>query len=139
METTMDLLNEALSQNTAAFWCRQMDVNRTALAVARARGRLSPTIAGTLARLMGKDMQRWIAIAAIEAEPDSWGKAKIIQKMALQLSNRADPSPIAPIEQQSVHYVKSRRCGKCTYRSRNHHRTTRPNMAGFLLERKSHV
>lgn len=82
LQTTMELLDEALSRNTATFWCKQLDVNRTALAVARARGRLSPTIAGNLARLMGLDMERWIAIAAIEGEPDTYGKAKIIEKMS---------------------------------------------------------
>lgn len=79
--TTMELLDEALSRNTATFWCKQLDVNRTALAVARARGRLSPTIAGNLARLMGMDTERWVAIAALEGEPDSWGKSKLLQKM----------------------------------------------------------
>ena len=81
LHTTMELLDEALSRNTATFWCKQLDVNRTALAVARARGRLSPTIAGNLARLLGLDMERWIAIAAIEGEPDTYGKSKIIERM----------------------------------------------------------
>lgn len=82
LKTTMELLDEALSRNSGAFWCEQLGVNRTALAVARARGRLSPTIAGNLARLMGMDMERWIAIAAIEGEPNTYGKAKIIERMA---------------------------------------------------------
>lgn len=81
INTTMDLLTEALARNTGAFWCEQLGVNRTALAVARARGRLSPTLAGNLARLMGMDMERWIAIAAIEGEPNTYGKAKIIERM----------------------------------------------------------
>lgn len=81
LQTTMDLLDEALCRNTATYWCRQMDVNRTALAVARARGRLSPTIAGNLARLMGMDTERWIAIAALEGEPESYGKNKLLMKM----------------------------------------------------------
>lgn len=82
MKSTMDLLDEALSKNTASFWCRELSVNRTALAVARARGRLSPTIAGNLARLMGLDTERWIAIAAVEAEPETRGKAKIKEQMS---------------------------------------------------------
>lgn len=81
MKTTMDLLDKALSPETgisAAEWCRQLGINRTGLAVARARGRLSPTVAGNLARLLGLSQQKWIAIAALEAEPESYGKRKII-------------------------------------------------------------
>ncbi|WP_152965001.1 hypothetical protein [Comamonas testosteroni] len=81
LKSTMELLDEALSRDTGAYWCKQLDVNRTALAVARARGRLSPTIAGNLARLMGLDTERWIAIAALEGEQESWGKSKLLQNM----------------------------------------------------------
>ena len=84
MRTTMELLERALKTEgmSAAEWCRQLGINRTGLAVARARGRLSPTVAGNLARLLGEDEERWIAIAAIEGEPESYGKQKIISQMS---------------------------------------------------------
>lgn len=90
MTSTMELLNMTKAPQyadvSAAEWCKQLGVNRTALHVAKARGRLSPTIAGNLARLMGEDETTWIAIAAMEAEPDTYGKAKIMQNL-LQKAN----------------------------------------------------
>lgn len=82
MQTTMDLLNRALTEReiSQAEWCKQLEVNRTALAVARLRGRLSPTIAGNIARLMGEPVEHWIAVAALEAEPDSKGKQTLLRK-----------------------------------------------------------
>jgi len=82
MKSTMDLLDMAFSEEykgiSAAEWCRQLGVNRTALAVSKARGRLSPTVAGNLARLLGEPVQKWIAIAALEAEPNTYGKSKLM-------------------------------------------------------------
>jgi len=82
MKTTMDLLDMAFSENykgiSAAEWCRNLQVNRTALAVSRARGRLSPTVAGNLARLLGQPVEKWVAIAALEAEPNTYGKNKLM-------------------------------------------------------------
>lgn len=82
MKTTMDLLDKAFSDQykgmTAAEWCRQLQVNRTALAVSRARGRLSPTVAGNLARLLGEPVEKWVAIAALEAEPETYGQQKLM-------------------------------------------------------------
>jgi len=38
---------------------------------------LSPTIAGHLALLLGEDESYWIAIAALEAEPESPGRERL--------------------------------------------------------------
>jgi len=84
MPTTMDLLTKALvspDAPSAAEWCRRLGVNRTALSVCRARGRLSPTIAGSLAEQMGEDPTEWIAIAALEAEPDSTAKKALMRRI----------------------------------------------------------
>jgi hypothetical protein len=81
METTMSLLNKALAQNpNASDWCRVLEVNRTAIAVAKTRGRLSPTLAGNLARVMGEPVEHWIAVAALEAEPESKAKHTLLKK-----------------------------------------------------------
>lgn len=81
MDSTLTLLDKALAMNTnASEWCRQLEVSRTALAVARSRGRLSPTIAGNLARLMGEPVEHWIAVAALEAEPESKAKHTLLKK-----------------------------------------------------------
>lgn len=83
MQTTMELLQTALTtrEMNASQWCENLQMSRSALAVAKVRGRLSPTIAGNLARLMGEDETTWIAIAAMEAEPDSYGKAKLLNEI----------------------------------------------------------
>ncbi|TXK26223.1 hypothetical protein FVQ98_14715 [Ottowia sp. GY511] len=41
------------------------------VAQAKKRGRLSPVLAGTIAIELGEEPQRWIAIAALEAEKES--------------------------------------------------------------------
>lgn len=49
-----------------AAYSRKLNMNRTALNVAMRRGHLSPRMAGAIARDIGEDVQRWIAIAAME-------------------------------------------------------------------------
>ena len=86
MLSTMDLLariKEPPFQDWSnAKWCEHLDVNRTALTVARTRGRLSPTLAGNIARLLGEDVEKWIAIAALEAEPNTYIKNKLLSRIA---------------------------------------------------------
>lgn len=83
MQTTMELLTKALQPEhgmTATKWCEKLGVNRTALAVAKARERLSPTMAGKIAVSLGEDAVKWIAIAALEAEPESTGKRELVNQ-----------------------------------------------------------
>ena len=71
MHTTMDLLNRANDLLPSdAEWCRRLDIARTTLAVARVRGRLTPTVAGALAEQISEDPKHWIAVAALEAAPE---------------------------------------------------------------------
>ncbi|SDC08501.1 hypothetical protein SAMN05192589_101222 [Paracidovorax valerianellae] len=70
MHTTIDLLNRANDlMPSDAEWCRRLAISRTSLAVARVRGRLTPTVAGALAELINEDPKHWIAVAALEAAP----------------------------------------------------------------------
>ncbi len=83
MQTTMQLLTKALQPEhgmSATKWCQKLGVNRTALAVAKARERLSPTMAGKIAISLGEDAIKWIAIAALEAEPESTGKRELVNQ-----------------------------------------------------------
>ena len=71
MKTTMELLTRALEIKRAAHWCKELNLTESALTQARKRGRLSPTLAGNFAMKLGEDPKDWIAIAALEAEPES--------------------------------------------------------------------
>ena len=52
------------------------------------RGRLSTTMAGNLGRLLGeKDIEQWVALAGLEAEPESYAKSRV-----LRLAERAEHS-----------------------------------------------
>jgi plasmid maintenance system antidote protein VapI len=67
--TTMDLLDKALRMRrdiSMAAYARRLNFNRTALNVAMYRGTLSPRMAGAIARDIGENEQKWIAIAAME-------------------------------------------------------------------------
>ena len=84
MQNTMQLYHQAMArQPSAAFWCEQLGVSRNTLAVAKIRGRLSPTVAGNLARLLGEPIKDWVAIAALEGEPESYGKSKVLQMLEM--------------------------------------------------------
>jgi len=108
---TMELLQRALEKEPAPYWAKKLKLARSTLHTAKARGQLSPSIAGALAEELGEDAQKWMLIAALEGERESACKARMIKKFiagsALALgAGAAAASPIAPIEQQSVHYVK---------------------------------
>lgn len=71
MQTTMDLFEKALSVQRAADWAREFNLTRGALSIAKQKGRLSPVLAGNLAIKLGESPEHWIAVAALEAEPES--------------------------------------------------------------------
>ena len=71
MPTTMTLLDRALELQRAAAWARVLNISEAAMSLARKRGRLSPTLAGNLAIRLGENPEHWIAVAAMEAEPES--------------------------------------------------------------------
>lgn len=71
MPKTMELLDKALQVQRAAQWSRELNLTESAIAHARKRGRLSPTLAGHFAIKLGENPEQWIAIAALEAEPES--------------------------------------------------------------------
>lgn len=79
MQTTMNLLEQALTVQRAATWARELNVTEAAFTQAKKRGRLSPVMAGTLAEKLHEDAKHWMAIAAIEAEPDSPLRDKLIK------------------------------------------------------------
>lgn len=82
MPTTMALLQKALSVKHAAAWARQLNVTEAAFTQAKKRGRLSPTMAGSIAEELHEDAARWVAVAAIEAEPESPLKNQLLKKLA---------------------------------------------------------
>ena len=84
MDRTIDLLNEALAvEPNQSHWSAQLGLSRNAIHNAKARERLSPSIAGNLAHLLGKptaEIQRWMAIAGLEAETqDPTARSKAMQ------------------------------------------------------------
>ena len=71
MHTTMDLLSTALQKANAATWAKDLNVTRQVFSMAKKKERLSPVLAGSLAIKLGEDPEHWIAVAALEAEPQS--------------------------------------------------------------------
>ncbi|REM69247.1 hypothetical protein DSI38_01760, partial [Mycobacterium tuberculosis] len=81
MQTTMQLFERALSHHKQAEWARLLNLTEAALSQAKKRGRLSPTMAGSIATQLGENPTQWIAIAAIEAEPDSPAKKALVRAL----------------------------------------------------------
>jgi hypothetical protein len=71
MTHTLELLDKALTIKSASAWSRTLNIVPSAITNARKRGRLSPTLAGNLAIKLGESPEKWICIAAMEAEPES--------------------------------------------------------------------
>ena len=80
MQTTLELLEQALKQRNASEWAAHLRLTPSALRTARTRGHLSPAIAGALAEELGLDAQKWIVIAALESERDSACKSRMVRK-----------------------------------------------------------
>lgn len=80
MQTTMSLLANAEKVKDLSAWAETLGLTKRALYTAKYRGNLSPAIAGALAEEMGKDVQQWIVIAALESERDSACKTKMLNR-----------------------------------------------------------
>ncbi len=80
MQTTMNLLDDALAREPAPYWTEKLRLSRGALHTAKTRGHLSPAIAGALARLIGEPVEKWICIAALESEKDSACKTMLVKE-----------------------------------------------------------
>lgn len=82
MQHTLDLLDRALAKQSASEWARAFNISPSTFTNARKRGRLSPTLAGGIALMMGENAQAWTARAAVEAEPDSPLKDMLMKRIA---------------------------------------------------------
>lgn len=82
MQNTMNLLEAALKEKTAAEWHKKLHLSRNALHTAKLRGHLSPAIAGALAEELGDDVEKWMLIAALESERESACKERMVRRFA---------------------------------------------------------
>lgn len=80
MQTTMHLLEKALSQQPAPYWTKKLNLARNTIGSSKARGHLSPSIAGALAEEMGEDYQKWFVIGALESERESACKTRMVRR-----------------------------------------------------------
>ncbi len=87
MPSTMVLLERALAVKRAAVWARELNLTDSALTQAKKRGRLSPTLAGTLAEQLHEDALKWTAVAAIEAEPATPLRDTLLRTLEKQWRN----------------------------------------------------
>lgn len=81
MNTTMQLLDKALTLRPAAEWARHLGIARAIFTNAKTSGSLSPIVAGELAAEIGEDPQRWIVIAALETGKESACKTRLIKRL----------------------------------------------------------
>lgn len=81
MKNTMELFDKALKIQHAAAWANELNLTRATFSMAKKKHRLSPVLAGSLAIKLGEDARQWIAIAALEAEPESSYKKELIRRI----------------------------------------------------------
>lgn len=92
MQRSLDLLDAALKLEPLPYWYKELQLQRSTLSKARERGHLSPAIAGALAEKLGEDVDRWIAIAALEGERDSACKDRMLKRYRKE-SRRTQAAP----------------------------------------------
>lgn len=83
MTHSIELLNKALEIKTISEWARTLNIVPSTITNARRAGRLSPTMAGNLAMNLGENPVQWIAVAAMEAEPESSYKKQLMSRITL--------------------------------------------------------
>lgn len=81
MQTTLNLLDEAMKVQGLSDWAAKLGLSKRALYTARDRGHLSPAIAGALAEELGQDARDWIVVAALESERDSACKTRMVKRV----------------------------------------------------------
>jgi hypothetical protein len=82
MQTTMNLLSEAMKVKGLSDWADDLGLSKRALYTAKDRGHLSPAIAGALADELGQDVKTWIVVAALESERESACKTRMMKRVA---------------------------------------------------------
>lgn len=82
METTMNLLDRALTVKSIGEWTSDLGLSGKALYNAQYRRHLSPAIAGDIAERLGEDVDSWIVVAALESERDSACKTRMVRRLA---------------------------------------------------------
>lgn len=80
MQSTLNLLDEAASVKNLSEWARELGLSTRALYNARERGHASPAIAGAIAEKLGKNVEGWVYIAAMESEKDSACKERMVKR-----------------------------------------------------------
>ena len=86
MQTTMNLLTDAMKIKGLSDWAADLGLSKRALYTAKDRGHLSPAIAGALAEELGQDSKNWIVVAALESERDSACKTRMLKRVAKMTS-----------------------------------------------------
>jgi hypothetical protein len=81
MQSTMNLLDNALKIKDIGEWTKELRLSGKALYNAKYRGHMSPAIAGVLAEKLGLDVKQWIVVAALESEKDSACKTHLMKRI----------------------------------------------------------
>jgi plasmid maintenance system antidote protein VapI len=89
-ETTVELLVAALRATglSARELARRLRIrDENALNLDRHRGKLTPTHAAAVAKLLNKDADLWFTVAAIEKEPESTLKQEAMKRLLQRVQN----------------------------------------------------
>lgn len=82
MHATATLIEKAYAMDPSpAAWGKKLGISRTTVAAARTRGRASPTLAGALAAELGESVEHWVALAALDGEPETPAKSKLMAQL----------------------------------------------------------
>lgn len=81
MQTTMNLIAEAEQVKDLSAWAEDLGLTKRVLYTSKYREHLSPAIAGALAEKLGKNVEQWIVIAALESEKESTCKTNMLERL----------------------------------------------------------
>lgn len=82
MANTMDLWKRAQKVHTKTEWAKMLGIHVSTWTNVQNKGHVSPIVAAGLALELGEDPKEWIAIAALEAAPETPLKTKLCKRLS---------------------------------------------------------
>lgn len=101
MQTTMNLLEQALAVAPIPTWTAKLKLSRDAIAMAKSRGKLSPVLAAGLATELGEEPTKWITLAALEIEVEQIHHSLSQKKLDSRQISRKHQTAIHDPDQKS--------------------------------------
>lgn len=108
MPNTMDLWERAQKVHTKTEWAKMLGIHVSTWTNVQNKGHVSPIVAAGLALELGEDPKEWIAIAALEAAPETPLKTKLRKRLSTARKLYLSTLPARGVIRQRVNHTHHR-------------------------------